>query len=153
MSQVATKVIKIPEHKIVVKVGCGVTQGEAETQAKVSEILDRTTVFVPRVYHFYRDDRSNVGYLVMEYVEGRPIDIHSTSHVEALKNALNHLASFKRDHPRLLHSGEPQGILWEDDSPSDPHTIEGLKTWIEKWQSCRVDLNEEDLILCHLDTA
>ena len=121
------RVIRIPEFNVVVKSGGGVTEGEAVTQRQVCSILDPAIIYVPQVYHFYHDKNPKIGHILMEYVEGEPINEHSTAHIEALRKALDHLASFKRGFPGPLHSSEPQGILWEDETPSDYNTLSGLE--------------------------
>ena len=87
------------------------------------------------------------------YIKGEPINVHSTAHAEALRNAFDHLASFQRDYPGPLHSTEPQGILWEDEIPGEYNTLSGLEDWINTRQSDPVSLRDEDSVLCHLDTA
>ena len=145
--------IKIPNSNIVVKYGRGVTQAEAQTQTEVFKVIDPSIIHVPQVHHFYHNGDQNIGYIIMEFVEGEPIDTHQTEQVEALQKALDHLSSLKRDFPGPLHSSELQGILWEDDAPSNPNTPKGLEDWINKWQDDKVIFNDEDFVLCHLDTA
>ena len=147
------KVIKIPDHKIVIKSGRGTTEGEAITQRQVSSILNREIIYVPHVYHFFHDGNKNIGYIFMEYVEGEPINVYNNAHVGALRKAFDHLASFKRKFPGPLHSGEPQGILWEDEIPSNYNTLDGLENWINTRQDDQVVLRGEEFVLCHLDTA
>jgi serine/threonine protein kinase len=147
------RVIRIPNSNLVVKFGRGVTQAEAQTQEEVSKIIDSSIIHVPQVHSFYHDGDQNIGYLIMEFVEGEPIDVGCTEQVEGLQKTLDHLSSLKRAFPGTLHSGELQGILWEDDAPSTHNTSEGLADWINKWQDDKVILDGEDFVLCHLDTA
>lgn len=146
------KVIKLNPN-LVVKFGCGTTKGEAVTQTDVSKFLNSTIIRVPQVYRFHRDDERNIGYIFMEYVDGQPIDTQNTAHVEALRRAFEHLASFQRDCPGPLHSDEPQGILWEDEIPDDYNTLGGLEDWINHRQEDRVFFRNTRCVLCHLDTA
>jgi Ser/Thr protein kinase RdoA (MazF antagonist) len=146
------KVIKLNSNTLV-KFGRGTTKGEAATQTEVSKILNPTIIRVPQVYRFYRNDKRNIGYIVMEYIDGQPIDVHNTAHLEALRRAFEHLASFQRDYPGPLHPDEPLGILWEDEIPDDYNTLGGLEDWINGRQEDRVFLQNARCVLCHLDTA
>jgi hypothetical protein len=107
------RVIKIPNSNVVVKFGRGVTQAEAQTQTEVSRLIDPKFIHVPQVHHFYHNGDQKIGYIVMEFVEGEPIDANRTEHVEALQKALDHLSSLKTNFPGPLHSSERQGILWK----------------------------------------
>lgn len=148
------KVVNPLGTNLVIKFGGGVTRGEAEAQRYALGKLDPTIIRVPKVYGFYYDEKKDVGYLTMEFInDGLVMDEHNPAHVEALHKGLSHLASIKRDFPGPLHSGEPQGILWEDDIPSDYSTIAGIEQWISMWLNRRVDIGDEDLVLCHLDTV
>lgn len=146
------RVIKLNSN-MVVKIGRGATEGEAVTQTQVSEILNPAIIRVPRVYGFYHDDERNIGYIAMEYIDGKPVDVHNTAHLNALRRAFEHLASFHRDYPGPLHSDELLGILWEDEIPDDYNTLGGLEDWINNRQDDRVFLRDARPVLCHLDTA
>ena len=50
-------------------------------------------------------------------------------------------------------SGEPQVILCEDSFLGRYNTTKGLEEWINQWQPKLVNLEEEEFVLCHLDTA
>lgn len=147
------QVVKAQDEGCVIKIGAAVTEGEAITQEQVSKILDPAIIHVPRVYQFFQDDTRKIGHILMEYVEGEQIDPDNPAHIEALRKAFDHLASFKRDDPGPLHSGEPVGILWEDETPSQSHTVAGLEEWINTRQGDQVVLHGEELVLCHLDMA
>lgn len=147
-----TTVVKVKGFDVVIKFGRGVMQEEALAQDTAFNILDAAVVRVPKVYHFYHNSLTNIGYLAMEWIDGLPLDLHNTMHVKALQKTMNHLASLERDFPGPLASGEPQGVLWEDSAPDDCRTIIGLEDWVNKWQERCVNFRGEDLVLCHLDT-
>jgi hypothetical protein len=119
----------------------------------VFKIIHLSIIYVPQVYSFYHDGEKNIRYIVMEFVEGEPIDVDCTEQIEGLQKALDHLSSLKRTFPGPLHSSELQGILWEDDAPSTHDTPEGLEVWINTWQDDKIILDGEDFVLCYLDTA
>lgn len=81
------------------------------------------------------------------------IDTDSHTQVLAIEAALNHLQSFSRDFPGPIHSGEVQGVLWENSSPVTNITVQSLEDWMNLWQDERISLQEEEFVFCHLDTA
>jgi thiamine kinase-like enzyme len=115
--------------------------------------LHPATIRSPKVHHFFRDTRTGIGYLAMEWINGAPIDTQDRSQADALRTAMGHLAAFKRAFPGLILRGEPQGIFWEDGVPSVSDTVKGLSDWVNIWQHEQMDFQCEDLMLCHLDTA
>lgn len=147
------RVVKHPEHDIVVKYGRGVIREEAEAQRHALTILDPAIVYVPQVYGFFYDDKGQIGHLIMEKVDGLPVEGDCHTHITAIGAAVNHLQSLSRAFPGPLHSGEPQGVLWENGSPVTNNKVQDLEAWINMWQDESISLQGEKFVLCHLDTA
>jgi hypothetical protein len=93
---------------MVVKFGRAVREGETVNQDQVFRMLDQDTIHVPRVHKYFHDDRG-IGYIVMDFMHGKPIDTRKVNHIEGIRKALQDLASFSRNFPGPLHSDEPVG--------------------------------------------
>lgn len=146
-------VVQHPNRDIIIKYGRWVTQEEAEAQRSAYALLDPAIIQVPKVYGFFCDSEGQIGYLAMEKVNGVPVNPNNDNHLLAVSRAMRYLPSLKRDFPGPLHSGTPQGILWEDSVPAINNTVEGLEQWINQWQPKPINLRQEEFVLCHLDTA
>ncbi|KAK7178148.1 hypothetical protein PMIN03_012785 [Paraphaeosphaeria minitans] len=97
-------IIRISDD-LVIKCGVGVTQQEADNQRKVFQLIDQTIIRVPRVYRYVAS--LNIGYLVMEFVEGEPLDVFDDPHIcAAIARALDHFAQIRGNQPG------PLGTVW-----------------------------------------
>jgi hypothetical protein len=137
---------------LVVKFGLGTIEGEEVTQDQISKMLDPRILSVPQIRGFYRGDDQRIGHILKDFIDGHPIDSHNPAHIAAIRRAFEHPASFQRDSPGPLDSGELVGIFWEDARPLD-QTLRGLENFTNNRQSKRISLNNVRCALCHLDTA
>ena len=144
--------VVILNSEMVVKFGRAVREGEAVNQDQVFRMLDPDIIRVPRVHKYFHDDRG-IGYIVMDFMHGKPIDTRKVNHIEGIRKALQYLASFGRNFPGPLHSDEPVGVLFEDEVPSDYKTLHGLENWINGRQENYISLRGEQCVLCHLDLS
>ena len=113
-------VIKVSDQ-VVVKYGLGVSPQEASAQRFAWENCDRNIVRVPRVYRFFtsRSGSWNVGYLVMELVDGITLDKmdqHVLSEImPQISAAIQHINSLPGSYPGPIDGGKAHGILWSED--------------------------------------
>lgn len=76
ISQYRKRIIRISDH-LVVKCGPDVTKKEADNQRIAYECLDSRIVRIPRVDAFFSDEQG-LGYIVMEFIDGKVIGFVST---------------------------------------------------------------------------
>lgn len=107
---------------VVVKCGFGVTQHEADNQRKAFQLINQTIMRVPRVYRYVA--WSNIGYLVIEFINGEPLHVFDDPNVCAsIAEALEHFAYIRSDQPSPLSAGPACGILWTTCDSISPSSI------------------------------
>lgn len=159
-------VIKLTSN-IAVKFGIGVTAAEAEAQAYASRNLDPAVVKVPSVIQFFSrpvGELWTTGYLVMDLVEGTPLDdlpaVGSLKLVDRIKRVVQHVHSIGGgDRPSPLDSSHAQGLLWSEygsiqrfDTRADLQRYLDLRLNYRKSKET-IDVTNMPLSLCHLDIA
>ena len=146
------EVIKIGRYAI--KFG-QVSKEEAINQHAAFRLLDSSLVKVPEVYDFFHVNGQ--GYLVMEYIAGRKLEMEQDSRsIWALAAALSHLHTFVRSQPGPLCSGRARGILWTDAPELYFSSKDSLVHYLDSRliePSEKFDLGASNMVLCHLDAA
>ncbi len=139
----------------VVKRSYGMTEYDAINQMKAYELIDPTIVRVPRVFRYFRN--KDVGYLLMEYIEGRLLDSidDKAPYLRQIVRILEHLATIQSDEPGPLGRGLAQGLLWIEADLISPKTIQDIEHYYNTRQlkSDNLHLSGYPLVLCHLDIA
>ncbi|KAL1613567.1 hypothetical protein SLS56_012253 [Neofusicoccum ribis] len=146
-------VVRISDDAVV-KFGFGVSQAEADNQKRAYELVDPTIARIPRVYRFFT--AGQVGYIVMEYVEGKTLDsLADPTCVGRIAHALSHFAQIRGDKPGALGGGVSRGLLWSDDLEFAPASIRDIEEYYNTRQlkSQSLNLKGYPLVLCHLDVA
>ncbi|EPE26291.1 Protein kinase-like (PK-like) [Glarea lozoyensis ATCC 20868] len=160
------QVVKI-SSKAVVKFGIGVKQKEGRNQTRAYELIDQNIVCVPVVYRCFM--RGYVGYIVMEYMNGRPLEkLEESSLIQRIKDIMAYLATIRGSSPEVffeksyspvpgpLCGGAPAGLLWDESEETIFHTIEALERWFNRRlrkEDTKVRFSDYELVLCHLDIA
>ena len=148
----------------VVKYGLGVTAQEARAQSFAYDNLDHRIVYIPRVLRFFSvqiDRYSSVGYLVMEFVQGRSLesmDWSKSRHlIRHIAMSLHHINMIAGSRAGPIGGGQAYGPLWSEYGSG---THFESKNDIQKWLNVRltvdrqsVDLSMHQLSFCHLDVA
>ena len=151
-------IFKLSEQ-IAVKCGHGVTAIEADNQRMAFELLDSTIVRVPRVHRYFM--YGEIGYLVMDYVDGKQIDTLSEDHYAKLTAVLSHFREIKNDVPGNLSGREsPLGRPFPD---NDKVPRFATKIEMQQWFNSRLlrhqrqistlCFEKSDLIFTHRDLA
>jgi serine/threonine protein kinase len=151
----SNKVVRLSQNAVV-KFGIGVTADEANNQREAYKVVDQAVVRIPQVYRFFSDNR-NLGYLVMEYMDGtvrQPLE--EPFYIKRVANVLAHLASLHGNVPGCLSGGPCQGLLF----PDAERLVFGSVQEMERWFNSRLLPHQPklsfhgcDLVLCHLDIA
>ena len=145
-------IIKVSSD-VVIKCGVGVSQQEADNQQKAFHLIDQTIIRVPRVYRYVAG--SNIGYLVMEFIDGEPLhDFDDPDICAAIARALYHFANIQSAQPGPLGAGPPRGILWtacNSVSLSNIVDVENHYNTRQLKRHRKLSLQSFSLSLCHLD--
>jgi serine/threonine protein kinase len=137
-----------------VKFGRPVYEEEARNQRHAHSILDPTIVRVPEVYHYFR--RDNVGYLVMEYIEGErcPNEVGSDI-IDKVANIVTHLRTHHGTIPGPVGGGIVEALLFENE-PIAIQDLADLETYFNDrllGERDPVKFEESELVFCHNDIA
>ncbi|KAK6526138.1 hypothetical protein TWF281_011174 [Arthrobotrys megalospora] len=128
---------------------------EALNLLAVSRILYKSVVRVPTVYRMFEKD--GVGYLVMEYIPGRQLNLEDTEEVnwlvEKVVGIVEYFWGIKNCVPGAVGGGVCRGYWWSSDFPRF-EGVEGLEEWVNRrllngekvWK-----LEDREMVLCHLD--
>jgi serine/threonine protein kinase len=165
-----TRIILLTDN-IVVKFGLNVTPEEARNQQYAYCTMQSFDcgLRIPKVYRYFRDSKSSIGYLAMEFIDGsslmdliieRPGFELNSHQFERLAMGIHQLATIMTpDFPGPRGGGIPQGYLFsEDGAKTKFRDIESLNSWL----NVRARLGEDgprfkfelsDCIFCHLDLA
>ncbi|KAF1360754.1 kinase-like protein [Lizonia empirigonia] len=139
----------------VVKCGFGITQEEAENQAQAYYLIDPTIIRVPRVYRYFAHE--GIGYIIMEFIDGEPLNsTEDLSTCEKIVKALAHFSRIQSHQPGPLGGGIARGLLWTEGdfiSPTCTHDIENYFNTRQLKRHQKLELDGQQLILCHLDIA
>lgn len=139
-------------NTVAVKIGVGVTGDEARNQSAAFELINPNIIRVPRVFRFFVTD--GVGYLVMEYVDGRTAASFPTCKVHGkMLEVLDHLESIRRGVPGAVGGGYCHGLLWSEYHSFRPSNIGEIERYFSRQEGITLDLTNIPLVLCHLDRA
>ncbi|KAF2254320.1 hypothetical protein BU26DRAFT_600057 [Trematosphaeria pertusa] len=104
---------------LVAKYGMGVWIEEARNQEYAHAHVDRSILHVPRVLRYFEDSSqgSRVGYLIMEYVHGTPLNSMEINvpTMTTVAKAINHLSTIpvpESQGPGPIGQGVARGYLW-----------------------------------------
>lgn len=154
--QYTNVVLRLPGPWLI-KYGISVRPNEAENQRRARNMVDPQIVYVPEVYRNFQDD-DGVGYIIMEYVVGSPVQtISSSSLREAIRKMLAHFDSLSGTTAGPLGGGRsPALIFGEQDEPAF-RTVQDIQEWINDRLLLRqtpISFDDDTrLSLCHLDIA
>jgi serine/threonine protein kinase len=150
----ASEVVKYKET-MAVKFGEPVSDQEARNQRHARSILDPSIVRVPEVYHCFQ--RGEIGYLVMEYIEGEPCpDDVRPDIIDKAANIVTHLRTHHGTIPGPVGGGLARALLFENE-PIEIQDLADLETYfndrllVEK--KGPVKFEESELVFCHNDIA
>jgi thiamine kinase-like enzyme len=140
-------VVRISEN-IAVKFGYGITEYEANNQQIAHKLVDPTIVRVPFVHRFIQ--AGEVGYIVMEYVEGTIGDVDPSQ----IASVIAHFGEIKSSQVGPLAGGYVRGQLWTEDLDFTPTSLQDIESYYNKvLYPQKLKLDGSDIILCHLDIA
>lgn len=136
------RVVRITSDAVI-KFGPGVSRAEALTQDYAYSHIDPTLLRIPRVYRYFTNDSNpswTIGYLVMEFIEGKSLDKFDSaqrSHYAAtIKTCLEYLWSIpvpSATQPGPVGGGQPKGYLWGDYGACTTFaTTSELEDWLNK---------------------
>jgi Phosphotransferase enzyme family len=147
---------------VIVKYGWSVTADEAANQKHAYLHSPGTKINVPKVYRYFR--QSNVGYLVMEFIDGISLEkILLQEHPELIRNLAEAIHAFATkvppDFPGPRNSGIPRGYLFSEDGAGKPlSTMKDLNSWLG--ERARLTAAEpgfgfqlSDCVFCHMDLS
>ncbi|KAB8356523.1 hypothetical protein FH972_024106 [Carpinus fangiana] len=151
----SNRVVRIA-NSVVVKFGYYVKRNEAENQKRARELVDLTIVYIPKVYGFFQD-ADNVGYIVMEFVEGSlASSMEDDAQIDWLVNVVHHISTLPGTLPGPVGGGPATAVVFGDSNAPEFEDIIDLTDWFnarlipdQKPLSCA----NSDLVLCHLDIA
>lgn len=108
----ATMIVRITES-LLVKFGYFDEIHESRNQQAAQQRLDASIVNVPTLHRFI--EREGNGYIVMDYIDGKTLDIESAKGMaKELANVLGHSNSQGATKPGSLGSGPLSGVLWPE---------------------------------------
>ena len=136
----------------VVKFGQGVTRREADNQVRAFQMLNHQIVRVPRVHGFFIDD--DMGYLVMEYIEGRKVDPANRHDLDLVTEMMRYFATLQSERPGNLSGGSSHSNFFPEGELFD--TVSNMTIWFDERlfaDDPTFSFSDTPLILCHLDIA
>ncbi|KAJ5355695.1 hypothetical protein N7517_010304 [Penicillium concentricum] len=147
---------------VIVKFGWSVTVDEAANQKYAHILSCDTNIKVPEVYRNF--SRSGMGYIVMEFIHGDPLDKtpiqNQATIIQNLANSLYALSTaLSPDYPGPRNRGIPRGYLFSEDGAGKPlDTISKINSWFNeraKLPPSERDFNFElpDCVFCHMDLS
>lgn len=167
-------VARVGQHAVL-KYGRGVNLWEA---LNVQYVRERTDVLVPAVIDAWEipsdaDDEAGIGYILMEYIEGRLVsDIWSTLDAHAqrdihfqLKTYIQQLRSIEMNSPGPIGGAVSRGALFTDYGAGPFRSRDDIEAWFnERLLVCqqfgRASLTHpsfsghfDNLVMCHMDIA
>ncbi|KAF1994250.1 kinase-like protein [Amniculicola lignicola CBS 123094] len=150
--QCSNKVVRITD-RVAVKFGHFVTAQEFRNQQVAQRRLDANIVNVPTAYRFLQKD--DIGYIVMDYVDGDTLDLVSAKNVvKELGMVLGYIHQQKGTKPGSLGGGPVSGVLWPEHEEVEFLETDDLQLWLNQRSPSSVhklDLSRYALCMCHLD--
>jgi thiamine kinase-like enzyme len=153
---------KMVTHDVIVKYGWSVIADEAANQKHAYLHSRGTKIYVPKVYRYFR--QSNIGYLVMEFIDGIPLENSLLQeHPEIIQNLAEAIHAFATkvppDFPGPRNRGIPRGYLFSEDGAGKAlSTINSLNSWLD--ERARLTASEtgfnfqlSDFVFCHMDLS
>jgi hypothetical protein len=149
------KVVKLSDGTAV-KFGIGVTKDEAENQSQAHDLVDPRVVRIPRVDRFFSDERG-LGYIVMEYIDGRIIDpLEDATSISKIACVLDYFATLHGHIPGALNGGPSRGLVFPDTESLIFSNTQSMEEWFNSRlfeHQPKLSLRGCELVLCHLDIA
>jgi serine/threonine protein kinase len=150
--QCSNKVVLIMDS-LAVKFGHYVTAEEFKNQQAAQQRLSADIVNVPRAYRFVQKEA--VGYIVMDYVDGKTLDLVSARNMaEELGKVLNYIHRQEATIPGSLGGGPVSGVLWPEHEEVEFSESDDLQLWFDQHSPSsghKLDLRRHALSMCHLD--
>ena len=147
-------VVKISDYAVI-KFGAGVKEDEWLNQTRAFKLLHPDKIRVPEPYHFFSS--VGIGYLVMEYVDGTPLEPSDASYTAALQSMIPHLWEIVSDIPGPIGGGSARGLLWSDYHDFRPSKTSEIQAYFNQRRArnseAALDLEGLPLVLCHADMA
>lgn len=148
-----TKLIKV-DDRFVVKFG-HVHPEEFTNQKEAYKLLDQRIVRIPRPYRFFTHDTK--GYLLMEYIDGEErATIENEADIRSISKVLEYLSTFQGTRPGPIAGGASRGLIWSEYEDMTFRDLDHLEMYLNsRLVRCldTFDLQETQLVLCHLDIA
>ncbi|KAJ5950730.1 kinase-like protein [Penicillium vulpinum] len=154
VSQYGKGVIRISNHQVV-KCGPGVTKEEAENQRIAYELVDSRIVRIPRVDAFFLDEQGH-GYIVMEFIEGKIVDILDETAIQKVAGVLNYFTTLRHTSPGSLSGGPCRGLIFPDTEDLVFNSSHEMEEWFNSRlfaHNPKLILQGCELVFCHLDIA
>jgi serine/threonine protein kinase len=149
-------------HDVIVKYGWSVTADEAANQKRAYLHSRGTQINVPKVYRYFR--QLNVGYLVMEFIDGISLEnISRQERPDLIRNLAEAIHTFatkvQPDFPGPRNRGIPRGYLFSEDGAGKTLSmISSLSSWLD--ERARLTAYEtgfnfqlSDCVFCHMDLS
>ena len=137
---------------LAVKYGSHLTETEADNQRQAYALLDQNIVRVPRVERFFRHE--DVGYLVMEYIEGEVLQALDGVHYNKIAEILSHFQTIRRSTPGNLCG---KGDLYWCPFPEEGVVLDGadqIETWLNRRRLSKgKPIQLTNLVFTHRDLA
>jgi serine/threonine protein kinase len=150
--QCSNKVVRITDS-LAVKFGHFITAEEFKNQQAAQQRLNADIVNVPTAYRFVQKDA--VGYIVMDYVDGKTLDLASAKKLaEELGKVLNYIHRQEETSTGSLGGGPVSGVLWPEHEEVEFSKSEDLQLWFDQHSpksGRKIDLGRHALSMCHLD--
>lgn len=128
VSQYGKRIIKVSDHEVV-KWGPDITKEEADNQRLAYELVDSHLVRVPRVYDFFSDEQGR-GYIVMEYIEGKSMDLlEDSAALQKVVDVLDYFATLRHTNPGPLCGGPCRELLFPETEDLVFDDLDEMEKW------------------------
>ncbi|KAF3223149.1 hypothetical protein TWF679_004345 [Orbilia oligospora] len=147
----------LPPPRTIIKSGLYITD-EAQNLQSASNILGNTSILkFPNLYRVF--ERHGMGYMVMEYIPGRHLNVDGEEEVDWLVGKVEEVVKYfwglgKGEILGAIGGGRCRGYWWSSDFPKFEDR-EGLEEWFLKRLPAHgrqyLRMNRVDMVLCHMD--
>ncbi|KAF1970567.1 hypothetical protein BU23DRAFT_379124, partial [Bimuria novae-zelandiae CBS 107.79] len=159
-SSFGNRIVRLSDT-LVAKYGMGVWSEEARNQEYAYAHVNKSILYIPKVLRYFEDisQGSRVGYLIMEYVSGTPLDAMDTNPhaMMAVANAIKHLSRIpvpRFQGPGPVGQGAARGYLWPEEGVFF-NSFEDMQGWMNTRLAVvskeRLDLNAHRFTMRHMD--
>jgi hypothetical protein len=137
----------------IIKFGVGVTVEEFANQRTARQRLNPAIVQVPQAYRYMQ--RDSMGYIVMEFVRGKQLDVDDVAnYATRLNEILAHFSEHQGEIPGPFNGGRIRGLIWPDSEDITFDNLQDLETWLNTklgQDGERIVLQHFGLVICHMD--